>query len=202
MKLYSYKIARDYGFAPNPFYGFCTLATCKPKIRENCEVGDWVIGTGSSAEHRPGRLVYAMRVSEIMSFDDYWEDPRFLRKRPNLRGSRKQAYGDNIYHRQSRDDAWLQLPSHHSLHDGRANPANVEPDTKVNRVLVADHFVYWGGEAPEIPSRFRASQDICTPYQGHKCRFSESLVTSFLHWIHSPPAHWGFQGTPHRWPRA
>ena len=35
MKLYSYIVARDFGFAPNPFYGFCTLATCKPKIAKD-----------------------------------------------------------------------------------------------------------------------------------------------------------------------
>lgn len=40
MKLFSYVVAREYGFAPNPFFGWCTLATCKPKIRVTAEVGD------------------------------------------------------------------------------------------------------------------------------------------------------------------
>ena len=52
MKLYSYIVARDFGFAPNPFYGFCTLATCKPKIREHASVGDWVVGTGARSSGR------------------------------------------------------------------------------------------------------------------------------------------------------
>src|SRR5712671_5339411 len=34
MRLYSYVVARDFGFAPNPFFGVCTLATCKPDIRK------------------------------------------------------------------------------------------------------------------------------------------------------------------------
>ena len=42
MKLFSYVVARDFAFAPNPFHGYCTLATCKPIIRRvtqvNCEV--------------------------------------------------------------------------------------------------------------------------------------------------------------------
>ena len=79
-RLYSYIVARDYGFAPNPFYGFCTLATCKPRIRKKAEVGDWVIGTGSKSKGRDGHLVYAMRVTETMSFDEYWADSRFHRK--------------------------------------------------------------------------------------------------------------------------
>lgn len=198
MRLYSYIVARDYGFAPNPF-GVCTLATCKPAIRKHCEVDDWVMGTGSCQERRQGHLVYIMRVSEIMSFDEYWKDPRFLQKRPNLRGSIKQAYGDNIYHRSSQDAPWQQLPSHHSLPDGRINPANAVPDTKVNRVLIANKFIYWGTHAPKIPSEFRQPEDVCAPTQGHKCRFPPSIVTSFLEWVFSCMTPWGFRGAPHRW---
>ena len=76
-RLYSYIVARDFGFAPNPFYGFCTLATCKPQIRKSAEIGDWIIGTGSKSKGRDGHIVYAMRVTEAMSFDEYWTDSRF-----------------------------------------------------------------------------------------------------------------------------
>ena len=198
MKLYSYKVRRDFGFAPNPFHGVCTLATCKPKIREYCQVGDWVIGTGSNEERRSGHLIYVMRVSEAMSFEDYWADPRFLRKRPNLRGSLKQAFGDNIYFRSSEGAPWQQLPSHHSLPGGHANPANIEPDTRVNRVLVADKFVYWGNQAPMIPSAFRTPKDVCHPSQGHKCNFPAPLVGAFLQWVRSEET-WGLRGEPYRW---
>ena len=96
--MFSYVVRYDFGFAPNPFHGVCTLATCKPQIRRAAAVGDWVVGTGSAPNRLTGRLVYSMRVSEAMSYDDYWNDPRFLVKRPNLRGSLIQAFGDNIYH--------------------------------------------------------------------------------------------------------
>ena len=33
MTVYSYIVAYDSGFAPNPFHGTCTLACCKPTIR-------------------------------------------------------------------------------------------------------------------------------------------------------------------------
>lgn len=58
--LFSYVLARDAGFAPNPFYGVCTLATCKPRIRASAAVGDWIVGTGSGQEDRLGHIVYAM----------------------------------------------------------------------------------------------------------------------------------------------
>src|SRR6266851_8012960 len=108
MRIYSYVVARDYGFAPNPFFSFCTLATCKPMIRKTAQVGDWIVGTGSKTCGLGGFLVYAVKVAETCTYDQYWEDPRFLVKRPNLRGSLKQAYGDNIYHRNPGARGWVQ----------------------------------------------------------------------------------------------
>src|ERR1700726_3263300 len=87
VRLYSYVVARDYGFAPNPFYGVCTLATCKPRIRSVAEIGDWVMGTGSKNRGREKHIVYAMRVTGVMTFEQYWADAHFERKKPNLRGS-------------------------------------------------------------------------------------------------------------------
>ena len=75
-RLYSYIVANDTGFAPNPFHGYCTLATCKPRIRKTARVGDWIVGTGSKRNGKAGYAVYAMRVTEIMTFDEYWSDPR------------------------------------------------------------------------------------------------------------------------------
>lgn len=48
MNLYSYVITRDYGFAPNPFWGICSLATCKPQIRQRALKGDWIAGFGGA----------------------------------------------------------------------------------------------------------------------------------------------------------
>lgn len=87
MRLHSYVVARDYGFAPNPFFGICTLATCKRRIRRVAEIGDWVVGTGSKKRNREKHVVYAMRITDTMTFNDYWNDPRFQTKKPNLRGS-------------------------------------------------------------------------------------------------------------------
>src|SRR5712691_6687179 len=84
-KIYSYVVARDFGFAPNPFHGVCTLATCKPRVRKAAHLGDWVVGTGSAGRKRAGFLVFAMKVEEALTFDEYWTDERFFQKRANLR---------------------------------------------------------------------------------------------------------------------
>ena len=80
-KLFSYIVDHDYGFAPNPFGGLCTLAKCKFRttkrnIVEMAEEGDWIAGTGGadlekSAGH--GKLIYAMRVDEKISLAEYCE---------------------------------------------------------------------------------------------------------------------------------
>ena len=196
MKLYSYVVARDFGFAPNPFFGFCTLATCKPKIRKHASVGDWVIGTGAKRtyEYR-GRLIYAMQVSEILDFNKYWNDPRFLLKRPNLNGSLKVMYGDNIYRREGK--RWVQADSHHSLPGGRLNRANLVWDTGVDRLLVATKFVYWGRSAPTISKEFRSfgkdKADICSG-RGHRV-FEGELAAAFAAWLEAE-GKWGVQGDP------
>jgi hypothetical protein len=199
MKLYSYIVARDYGFAPNPFHGICTLATCKPSIRASAQVGDWIVGTGSgAARYRlAGHLVFAMHVAEIMTFDQYWIDPRFASKRPTLHGSLKQAYGDNIYHRDPETGAWIQEDSHHSETGGVPRHTNIRRDTKTEAVLIGAKFKYWGGHGPAIPMRYRrcAGYDICHTGRGHKCNFPSHMVESFVKWMEQQGAD-GYRGDP------
>ncbi|HUA12810.1 MAG TPA: hypothetical protein VMA83_12510 [Solirubrobacteraceae bacterium] len=199
--MYSYVVARDFGFAPNPFFGWCTLATCKPEIRRTAKRGDWILGTGSADKRRSGQAIYAMCVQETMTFAQYWADPRFNRKHPNLRASHKIAFGDNIY-RPDDDGGWHQLDSHHSLHDGSANPLNVGTDTRVDRVLASQEFIYWGRSGPTVPERLRsfgeAHEDLCCHNRGHRCRFDGALVAAAVAWIDSFPDR-GLQGRPGDW---
>lgn len=201
MRLFSYIVARDYGFAPNPFYGCCTLATCKPEIRAHASVGDWVVGTGAKTKYRlSGHLVYAMKVDETMGFESYWSDPRFLCKRPVMNGSLKQLYGDNIYRRQAM--GWVQVDSHHSLDMGRPNPKNVARDTRVDRLLISHMFVYFGGAAPPVPEEQRhdpsTGKDLCCPSQGHRV-FSQQFAVAFEAWLNAR-SEWGVRGMPAEFP--
>ena len=195
-KLYSYVVDRDYGFAPNPFHGFCTLATCKPVIRRVAQVGDWIVGTGSAYRNRTGHIVFAMRVSETMTFQQYWLDPRFRAKRPNLRGSLKQAFGDNIYHTEPRTALWLQEDSHHCHEDGTPNPKNIDNDTQTDRVLIGEEFTYWGGTGSRIPE-FNGI-NICKKGPAHKSYFPDHVITAFVEWLCSFKER-RFSGRPLRW---
>ena len=92
--MYSYVVEHDYGLSPNPYEGFCTLAFCKfsktgvrRNVVEMAKVGDWIVCTGGnsrlSAGH--GKLIYAMLVTEKMTLQEYFLDPRFKRRAGNER---------------------------------------------------------------------------------------------------------------------
>lgn len=76
MRLCSYVVKNDKGLAPNPFWGYCTLALCTPNhMGIKAEKGDWLVGNSSVA--KGNKLIFAMQVEEILSFDQYYNDPRF-----------------------------------------------------------------------------------------------------------------------------
>lgn len=149
MAVYIYVVARDFGFAPNPFHGVCTLATCKPIVRRMAKVDDWVFGMGGGKLDAVNRCIFAMQVTEALSFNEYWADPRFKDKKPVRNGSRTMMLGDNIYHQTN--EGWQQLDSHHSRPDGSPDIHNIKTDTGTDRVLISEHFFYFGKEAPEVP---------------------------------------------------
>jgi hypothetical protein len=194
----------DSGFAPNPFYGFCTLATCKPDIRKSATTGEWVIGSGSADKSlkRGGFLVYAMRVTETIHFMQYWNDPRFQNKKPDLSRSRMRACGDNIYCK-AVNGRWGQLNSFHSQNDGSPNPKHIKRDTGVDRILVSEDFVYFGGEGPKIPAKFRnfGGKDICMKGQGRKILDDPKFIGEFVTWLQSLGQQ-GYAGRPLDWVRA
>lgn len=165
--VYMYVVARDFGFAPNPFHGFCTLATCKPAIRSTAQVDDWIIGMGGADLNAVGRCIFAMRVTETRTFDEYWTDPKCLDKRPVRNGSKKMMVGDNIYHRDAKDGSWRQADSHHSHADGSLNPYNLKRDTGKDRVLFSRHFFYFGAAAPEVPKDILTEMGFVNR-QGHR----------------------------------
>src|SRR5260370_258494 len=72
-------IPYDDGAAPNPFWGLCTLAICKPRIRRSAKIGDWIVGTGSKRSpigDIAGQVVYTMCVTRKMKMEEYDEVTR------------------------------------------------------------------------------------------------------------------------------
>jgi hypothetical protein len=143
------------------------------------------------------RLVYALHVEEILTFDEYWTDARFGKKRPNLRGSLEQRYGDNIYRHENGE--WMQVDSRHSFADGSPNPGHVVRDTKADVVLLGREFVYFGGHGPVIPDALRGQYgfDLCHGRPAYRVNFSDEMVAATVAWIDLLPR--GVQGDPADW---
>lgn len=176
MSIRSYVVRFDGGFAPNPFGGYLTLATCKPRIRKHAERGDLVVGTGSSKSVGANRLVYAGIVSQVVSIEEYGKLEEFEDKRPLVNDNEWSRFGDNIYAKNRGE--WTQ----------RANPfhppAAQEHDLSGENVLVCQRFWYYGYKAIIIPKRFHRA---IKSGPGHKIIRDERFVSQFLDWLSLKP---------------
>lgn len=183
MKIYSYVVKHDAGFAPNPFGGFLTLATCKPKIRANIAAGDILFGTGSAATVGNDKLVYAAIVNKIESLQEYGASSDYEIKTPSARGEWWRKHGDNIYY--WADDQWQWRRNiHHPI-------TALEKDTSGQNALICRAFWYFGRDAIEIPGNFRS---VVKRGPGCKITTNEKLIDSILEWLHNLPN--GLNGLP------
>ena len=201
MRLFSYKMTNDSGFAPNPFGHTLTLATCKPRIRRYKLEGDWIAGFTSRklAGHEVGseRLIYLMRVAEKVPIRTYFPDPRFQDKIPDLSSSCPMARaGDNIY-RPKHPDAVdytdferLPNPNHCAVEDPRRDIAG-------RYVLIADEYYYFGDSALNLPPKCRPV--VPRGQSGHGQSTPPEQARRLIEYIRRefrPGRH----GDPHRWP--
>ncbi|WP_433863020.1 hypothetical protein [Sphingobacterium thalpophilum] len=204
LKVYTYVLDHDLGLAPNPFWGYCTVAVCKPQIRKskNLKIGDWIVGTGSRALEerykRPrgkyvNKLIYAMEVNEILTFEKYWNDPRFNIKKPILTGSLAKMYGDNIYCPLGNGD-WQQLNSAHSHSDGSLNKKHLKADIGGKNVLISTNFYYFGNNCVKIPNEF---YQYIWNRRGEKI-FEDNKTSGYIDWIVKNHAS-GVTGDPIDW---
>lgn len=192
MKLYSYIVKHDTGFAPNPFYGYCTVACCKPKIRRTAEKGDWIVGLTPKSDGN--KVAYLMRVDDIVpSFGDYWLDARFKAKKPSYTGELQKRCGDNIYEPKSLG-RYRQLRSMHSHEDGSEHAGNKAHDLSGKRILVSETFAYFGSKPKPLPSELES----LIVGRAHRSRFSDETKDAFLRFAGT--VGFGVHAAPRRWP--
>ena len=191
MKLYTYVVTHDTGFSPNPFWGACTLADCKPVIRRTAEVCDWIVGLSPKANGN--RVVYAMLVDEILSYEDYYLDERFGEKIPDFsRGEVVYKCGDNIY-KPLPNGEFRQLQSIHS-NGPKENPKKKAHDLSGVNVLISKTFHYFGSSEPGLPTKLSELK----VGRAHKSKFSQETISRFLQFIAAYPE--GINAPPTKWP--
>jgi Nucleotide modification associated domain 2 len=179
MTLFSYCLRFDDGAAPNPYWGVCTLAICKPAIRRMARKSDWVLGLGSKNAPRLGNIsgdmVYAMKVTRVMPMQEYDEFCResLPGKIPDWASSDfRRRVGDCIYDFESGDKLVLRR----SVHTER----NRRRDLSGRNVLLSTRFYYFGDEPESLPKRLLA---LAHPTQGHKSHANDAYVDDFVKWI-------------------
>jgi len=133
--------------------------------------GDWIAGYLSKV--RQHRFLYAVEVDEILGLDDYYHDPRFASKKPNLRGSWKERCGDNFYS-VGADGKWIQHRNRFHL-----NEKLKRQDTKFGRVFVGHKFWYLGKSAVQLPSRFA----MLAGGRGVRVRHDPKVRGAFFTWV-------------------
>jgi hypothetical protein len=184
MELYTYCVRVDNGSAPNPFFNVCTLAICKPVIRRTAQIGDWVVGTGSSKYDMQNKIVYAMKVTDIKSmkaYDEYCQQ-HLIGKTPDVKSKDiSRRLGDCIY--QYQENAILMRKG---VHDER----NRTRDLKGENVLLSQHFYYFGSNPMPLPSDLLK---IVRNGQGHRSVANKPFVQDFENWIRSLKLNQGIQ---------
>lgn len=190
MRLYSYIVAHDTGFSPNPFWGYCTLSCCKPRIRRTAEIQDWVVGLSPKANGN--RIVYAMKIDEILSFGDYFNDRRFTAKIPDFKKSEVVfKCGDNIYEPLP-SGGFRQLMSKHS-NGAEEHLRNKVRDLSGLKTLISKNYYYFGSKGPALPVHL---WDLKVGI-GHKSRFPQELISNFVQFISTQKM--GINGPPTTW---
>ncbi len=176
--LYCYKMTHDTGFAPNPYHGVLTLATCKPTIRRCAEEGYWISGWAANVVQgkkqkytdKAQRLIFLAKVEKVISYKDYWEETEKVyskKKQPTKSKEKgKECFkscgnrivtnnediafcGDNIYEPiKGKNNEFEQ---HENPHHDNANKAH---DLSGKNVLICNDFYYFGIEnALEIKNK-------------------------------------------------
>jgi len=199
MRLFSYKMTYDTGFAPNPFHGVLTLATCKPEIRRTKKEGDWVVGFSSKELHNNARqmpygvdiseeaLIWLGQVSEVVPISEYFNNRRFLDKIPDYKsGDPARHVGDNIY-KPSSSCGYKQLESEHG-------PNDQEHDLNGENVLVFERFYYLGRKGLPIPD-FGISRPTNQTRYGNLTS-DETTLCNLIEWIDKNYGGQGVLGMP------
>ena len=172
-----------------------------PQIRRYGKVGDIIVGmagAGGLKRIHP-QLIYWMRVNEAIGFDEYWADPRFEAKRPDMNGPKLRKVGDRTYRRDPASGEWRFEQSMHYLPSAKQkNGGHVTRNTKVDRLLLSHEFTYWGDRGPALPVHL---MELFPNPRGQKCPKDGPLLVELHNFIElDKPC--GVVGEPADWSNA
>jgi hypothetical protein len=170
--LITYKIPHDYGYAPNPDGEICTLVGCKPQVRKSAQMGDWIAAFAGAPNSL--RLIYAMRVTQKMTMEEY--DGYCRENLPFKLRKTSDDKGDCVYDFRNLDSS--RLPN---FHPNTGLSLDKRPrDLGGKYALLSDHFAYFGECAPELPEHLRPIIPFGIGFTKSK---NDAFVEPFIRWI-------------------
>ena len=191
MKICTYTVKRDRGFAPNPFYGYCTLAHCTPNhMNARLRKDDYIVGF---IKHKGEPcLLYWMIIDEVLDYDAYYRNPKYKRKKPNINGTWISRCGDNIYYR-GKSGQWKQATTVY-----HKDKISFKKDTRYAVVYIGKKFSYHGKNAHISNKSLRIPIKVRSLYRdGRGIRYIKKTSPNFdifLDWLKGMPL--GRQGDP------
>ena len=167
-KIWSYVLAVDTGFAPCIDDGILSLACCKPLIRRNAKVGDYIFGfmPKKLTGFQQGRLSWMGVVSQIMPFADYMKvysgrsDAIYVSSEISPDGSTDLVHMGGEIHA-----------------DAKAQ----QRDIFGQKAIICEPFWYWGQKGIFMPERIASK--LVHYRQGHKrIEGAVSIISEIDEW--------------------
>jgi hypothetical protein len=167
-------MTHDSGAAPNPFGGICSLVICKPKIREEAEEKDWVVGTGSKRFGFENKVIYAMEITTKMTLEEYDQHCKtnLLIKIPDEKSKTyEKLVGDCIY-----DFSASPPKIRGKIH----NIENRPTDLGGKYALLSNRFYYFGNAPVDLDEDLLS---IVKHSSGHISNSNDQYFEKFINWI-------------------
>ncbi|PZQ94202.1 MAG: hypothetical protein DI539_31200 [Flavobacterium psychrophilum] len=163
------------------------MVICKPIIRRNAQVGDWIVGTGSKNVRQAdggnkdlsGKLVYAMKVTQKMTMVEY--DSFCRESLPD-----KIPFNDLVDWRREVGDCIYDFTNANNpvIREGVHDENNCDRDLSGTNALLSSHFYYFGDNVVDLPAYLLP---IVMQTQGHKVTESADIIKKFESWISQFP---------------
>jgi hypothetical protein len=174
-RIWRYVLKYDNGMAPCSDSGMLTLTCCKPKIRKNARVGEWVLGFVPKGKAR-GHIAWVGQIAEVVPMGDY--ERRFPDRQDAI--YRLVESGGHDYLMPLRDD-------YHPDEGSRST------DRSGINALIFDPFWYWGGLGVQPPDEIA---DLAHYFVGQSTtNSSPDRISALRSWLNTMPSS-GVLGKP------
>jgi hypothetical protein len=178
-RIWRYSLTADNGMAPCADRGKLSLSCCKPMIRRNACVGDWVIGfVPRRINDGQVHIAWAGHVAKSVLLGDYQK--QYPERQDAIYKIVESPWTEETHFIRLRND----------YHDKEKNKAT---DLAGKNALIFDPFWYWGGRGIGVPCEIAK---LAHYYVGQSTQNSTSGTISCLEkWLRSVAAP-GIHGEP------